>query len=345
MTVGLELRPGSDTTYDVVSLGEVMLRFDPGETRVRSARSFTVSEGGGEYNVARALGRVFGHRAALVTAMADNDVGRLLEDLLLQGGVDLSHVVWRAADGVGRANRTPLYFLERGFGVRAARGTYDRAHSATAALRPDEVDWDHLFGVVGARWFHTGGILAGLSDEALATARAATGAARRHGTVVSYDINYRPSLWAAAGGPAAAARMTDQLLDEVDVLFGVRAEGFEEEVARLVENHPAIQVVATPHRLVHSASSHDWGGLAWSVSTGVVEVALDRIAILDRVGGGDGFAAGVVHGLLTGAPLERALALGVAHGALVMTTPGDTSSASLAEVEHLADGGDATAVR
>jgi 2-dehydro-3-deoxygluconokinase len=223
-------RTPDECRFDVVTLGEVMLRLDPGEGRVRTTRSFRVSEGGGEYNVGRSLRRVFGHRVASITAIGDNEVGRLLEDLLLQGGTDLDHVVWKDADDVGRQHRTPLNFTERGFGVRSARGVYDRANSATAEMSPDDVDWEHLFGDLGVRWFHTGGIFAGLSPSTFRTAQVAIETARRHGTVVSYDVNYRPSLWRATGGPEAHRRLTTELIGEVGVLFGVDAETFDDEV-------------------------------------------------------------------------------------------------------------------
>jgi 2-dehydro-3-deoxygluconokinase len=340
------VRPVDECRFDVLTLGEVMLRLDPGEGRVRTARSFRVSEGGGEYNVGRALRRCFGQRAAHVTAISDNEIGRLLEDLLLQGGMNLDHVVWKSADEVGREHRTPLNFTERGFGVRGSRGVYDRAYSATSSLMPDEVDWDHLFGDLGVRWFHTGGIFAGLSESTLEVTGGAMAAARRYGTIVSYDINYRPSLWASAGGPEAAERLTSELVDFVDVLFGVGTEGFEETVGRLGPAHPSLSVIASPRRVVHSASVNDWGGTGWSRSSGITEGRrYPKLAVLDRVGGGDGFAAGVVYGLLGGGTLQDALELGIAHGALVMTTPGDTSSVDLADVRRLASGGDASVVR
>ncbi len=346
MNGDLAIRAVGESHFDVLTLGEVMLRFDPGEGRVRTARSFNVSEGGGEYNVGRALRRCFGQRVALVTAIGDNEVGRLLEDLLLQGGVNLDHVVWKAADEVGRHHRTPLNFTERGFGVRNPRGVYDRANSATAALSPDDVDWDHLFGELGVRWFHTGGIFAGLSDSTFEVARTAMGAARRHGTVVSYDINYRPSLWSASGGADSARRMTSELLSEVDVLLGVDGADFGGTVDQLVSEHAGLSVIAATRRVVHSASLHDWSGVGWSRSGGTTEGAhYPGLAILDRVGGGDGFASGFIFGLLTGRLLVDALELAIAHGALVMTTPGDTSSVDLEDVQRLATGGDASVIR
>lgn len=346
MTADLEIRPASECRYDVVTLGEVMLRLDPGEGRVRTARAFQVSEGGGEYNVGRALQRVFGHRVASVTAIGDNDVGRLLEDLLLQGGTSLEHVVTKRSDDVGREHRTPLNFTERGFGVRAPRGVYDRAHSAATAMVPGDVDWERLFGEQGVRWFHTGGIFAGLSDSTLATVRQAIDTARRHGTIVSYDVNYRPSLWRASGGADAHRSLTAELVNVVDVLFGVETEQFEETAEQHGNASPSLKVIAGTRRVARSASEHDWSALAWSPHDGVVETGtFERLAILDRVGGGDGFAAGLIHGLLEGRSLPESLQLGLAHGALVMTTPGDTSSFDLAEVEHVALDGDTTILR
>ncbi|MHC5909330.1 PfkB family carbohydrate kinase, partial [Streptomyces sp. S6] len=192
---------------DVIALGEVMLRFDPGEGRISTARTFRVWEGGGEYNVVRGLRRCFGHRTAVVTALADNAVGRLVEDLVLQGGVDTSLIRWAADGGVGREARNGLNFVERGFGVRGALGVSDRANTAVSQLRKGDVDWDAVFST-GVRWFHTGGIFAALSDTTAGVAEQAMTAARRHGVTVSYDPNYRPSLWEGRGG-AAAARETD----------------------------------------------------------------------------------------------------------------------------------------
>jgi len=203
----LTIRPVDEARYDEVSLGEVMLRLDPGEGRIRSARSFVVWEGGGEYNVARGLRRCFGQRTAIITALADNDVGWLIEDLMLQGGVDTSFVQFMPFDGVGRSARNGLNFTERGFGVRGARGVSDRGHTAASQLAPDAVDWDYLFGELGVRWLHTGGIYAALSATTPDVIEAAMTAARRHGTIVSYDLNYRPSLWQAVGGSAAAQQV------------------------------------------------------------------------------------------------------------------------------------------
>lgn len=364
----LNLRPPDQCRYDLLSLGEIMLRLDPGEGRVRAARSFRVWEGGGEYNVARGLRRCFGMRTAIVTAFADNDVGRLLEDLILQGGVDTSFVKWLPYDGIGRTVRNGLTFTERGFGVRGAIGTPDRGHSAASQLRPDDVDWDHIFGTLGARWLHTGGIYAALSETTPDTIEAALSAARRHGTLISYDLNYRPSLWKAIGGPARAQQVNQRLARYVDVMIGneedfTAALGFEvpgtdgslskldvadfrQMINTVTKEYDNLQIVATTLRTVRSASVNDWGAIAWSPETGFVEAThRPGLEILDRVGGGDSFASGLIYGLLEFGDLSTAVEYGAAHGALAMTTPGDTSMASLDEVEALVRGGSARVQR
>src|ERR1700692_788601 len=196
----LVIRKKDECKWDLVSLGEVMLRLDPGDVRVATTRHFQVWEGGGEYNVARGLRRCFGLKTAIVTALADNPVGRLVEDLMLQGGVDQSHVVWTKYDGVGRTVRNGLNFTERGYGVRAALGCSDRGNTAISQLKPGDIDWDNIFGKLGARWFHTGGIFSALSSTTPEVALEAVKAARKHGVIVSYDLNYRPSLWKSLGG-------------------------------------------------------------------------------------------------------------------------------------------------
>ena len=360
----LELRPQSECAYDAVGLGEVMLRLDPGVGRIRTARSFAAWEGGGEYNVVRGLRKVFGLRSAVVTALVDNEVGRLVEDFMLAGGVDVSHVVWVGSDGVGRTVRNGLNFTERGFGVRGAVGVSDRGHTAVAQLTPGDVDWSEIFGRQGARWFHTGGIFAALSESTAEVALEAAEAAHRYGTVVSYDLNYRPSLWKSIGGQARAQQVNQALAGSVDVMIGneedftaalgfavegadanlthLPIEGFESMIAQVVKTYPNISVVATTLRSVKSATVNDWSAIAWSADSGLVQAAeRPGLEIFDRVGGGDSFASGLVYGMLTGESLERAVNLGAAHGALAMTTPGDTSMATAAEVFKLAGGGSA----
>lgn len=365
--MAIDLRPAADCRFDLVSLGEVMLRLDPGAGRVRTARTFQVWEGGGEYNVARGLRRCFGLRTAIVTSLVDNEVGRLVEDLMLAGGVDLSMLRWVADDGVGRSARNGLNFTERGFGVRAAVGTSDRGHTAVSAMRPGDIDWEHLFGVLGVRWFHTGGIYAALSATTAEVAAEAMAAARRHGTVVSYDLNYRPSLWRDVGGPAQAQVVNRALAADVDVMLGneedfvmclgIEAPGVADDLLDLdqaaframitaVTAEFGFSVVATTLRGVLSATRNDWGAIAWSASSGFVHATQrSGLEILDRVGGGDSFASGLIYGLLEKGDLALAVEYGAAHGALAMTTPGDTSMASLAEVERLVRGGGARVIR
>jgi len=343
------LRPASECRFDEVSLGEVMLRLDPGEGRIRTARSFTVWEGGGEYNVARGLSRCFGLRTALLSAFAENEVGRLIEGLVLQGGVDVSLVKWVEADAIGRNVRNGLNFTERGFGVRGALGVSDRGHTAASQIKPDDFDWDAIFGRLGARWLHTGGVFAALSDSTAETTLAAIAAARRHGTAVSYDLNYRPSLWKDRGGKEKADELNRRIIGTVDVLIGV--DGVEGDVAmtgagldrmkarmeELASAHPNLKVIASTLRRVKSAGINDWGALCLTGGKFYQSRPYPDLAILDRIGGGDSFASGLIYGLLSGDPQE-AIDLGAAHGALAMTTPGDTSMASLAEVKKLARG-------
>jgi len=339
---------------DVVALGEVMLRFDPGEGRIRTTRSFQVWEGGGEYNVVRGLRRCFGLRTAVVTALADNAVGRLVEDLMLQGGVDTSLIRWVPDDGIGRTARNGLNFVERGYGIRGALGVSDRAHTAVSHLRKGDIDWDALF-ATGPRWFHTGGIFAGLSDTTVDVADEAMAAARRHGVTVSYDPNYRPSLWTGRGGAEAAREVDLRLARHADVVVGAlglagehpgalrfSADEVPDALAAVADLLPGTRVLATTLRAVPSAGVNDWTSAAWSAETGhVTGPRMPGLHVLDRIGSGDAFAAGLIHGLLTGHPLDRALAYGTAHGALVMTTPGDVSMATLTEVEALVAGGSA----
>ena len=364
----LAVRPAAGCRYDLVSLGEIMLRLDPGEGRIRNARSFRVWEGGGEYNVARGLRRCFGLRTAVVTAFVENEIGRLLEDLVLQGGVDTSFVSWVPFDGTGRSVRNGLNFTERGFGVRGAVGVSDRGHTAAASIKPGSVDWEHLFGELGARWLHTGGIYAALSADAPAVIAEAAEAARRHGAIVSYDLNFRPSLWRALGGSEAAQRVNRELVRQVDVVIGneedftaclgLEVEGTDENLTRLdtrafeamieraAAEFPNLSVIATTLRAVHSATINDWSAIAWSRADGFVHAAVrERIEILDRVGGGDSFASGLIYGFMKFNDPQQAVDYGAAHGALAMTTPGDTSMASLKEVEALVKGAGARVQR
>jgi 2-dehydro-3-deoxygluconokinase len=362
----LQIKEASDCRWDLVALGEVMLRLDPGMGRIHTTRHFDVWEGGGEYNVARGLRRCFGLRSAIITALAENPVGRLIEDLMLQGGVDLSLLRWVPYDGVGRSSRNGLNFTERGQGPRAALGCSDRGHTAAAQLTASDFDWDAIFGNLGARWLHSGGIFCALSESTPAVAQRAFEVAKQHGTLVSYDLNYRDSLWRSVGGQARAREVNRELMPFIDVLFGneedfsaalgfkvpgldedfsrLSTDGFRRMIEQVVKAFPNIRAVATTLRTARSASVNGWGAIGYCEGE-FFEIAPQDTDILDRVGGGDSFASGFICGLLEGRGLEWALRCGVAHGALAMSTPGDTSMASRAEVERLMKGQNARITR
>jgi 2-dehydro-3-deoxygluconokinase len=365
--MSLKIKPKSECRWDAVSLGEVMLRLDPGDNRIHTTRTFQVWEGGGEYNVARGLKRCFGMETAIVTALADNPVGRLVQDLIYQGGVDQSHVRWVKYDGVGRTVRNGLNFTERGFGVRAALGCSDRGHTAISQLRPGEIDWEQIFGHEGARWFHTGGIFCALSETTPQVAREAMEAAKLHGTLISYDLNYRDSLWRSIGGKERAREVNRELARFVDVMIGneedftaclgLEVEGLDEHhsklevgsfrrmIERAVLEFPNFKVVATTLRNARTATANDWGAVCYTDGELHQATTRENLEIYDRVGGGDSFASGLIYGFLMDKGAQWAVECGAAHGALAMTTPGDTTMATLAEVERVMRGGGARVAR
>src|SRR5262245_58849126 len=353
----LAIKNRQQCRWDIVSLGEVMLRLDPGDGRVHTTRNFQVWEGGGEYNVARGLRRCFGLEASVVTAFADNAVGRLVQDLIYQGGVDQSHVKWVKFDGVGRTVRNGLNFTERGFGVRAAAGCSDRGHTAVSQLKAGEIAWEDIFGNEGARWFHTGGIFCALSETTPGVAREAMEAARKSGAIISYDLNYRDSLWRSIGGRERAVAVNRELAPLVDVMIGneedfTAALGFEVEgvdeqhskldvsnfrkmIKKAVGEFPNFKVVATTLRNAKTASINDWGAICYAGGEFYEAPVREDLEIFDRVGGGDSFASGLIYGFLSGHGPQWAVECGAAHGALAMTTPGDTTMATLGEVERV----------
>lgn len=363
----LELRPKEACQFDAVSLGEVMLRLDPGEGRIRTARQFRVWEGGGEYNVVRGLHKCFGLKTAVITAFADNEVGQLLKDLIEQGGVDTSLIRWMKTDGIGRICRNGLNFTERGFGIRGAVGCSDRANTAISKAHADDFDFDFIFGELGVRWLHTGGIYAALSEQSCETVIAACKAAKRHGTVVSYDLNYRPSMWSGIGGQKKAQEVNREIANYVDVMIGneedftaclgfsiagngsgwkdLNLDGYRDMIREAAKVYPNFKVVATTLRTVHTATVNDWRAICWADGEIHLSTAYDGLEIMDRVGGGDSFASGLIYGLMTTGEAEQAVNYGAAHGALAMTTPGDTSMASVKEVEAIMSGGGARVKR
>jgi 2-dehydro-3-deoxygluconokinase len=351
----MTIKPKEKCRWDMVALGEVMLRFDPGDRRIWTTRQFEVSEGGGEYNVARGLKRCFGLDTAIVTAVADNPIGRLLQDLMYQGGVDQPLIRWVDYDGVGRRVRNGLNFTERGFGIRPALGCSDRGHTAVSQLKPGQIDWNEIFGRQGVRWFHSGGIFAALSDSTPDVALEAMEVARKNGTIISYDLNYRESLWRGIGGKKGAQEVNRRLAPLVDVMIGneedfTAALGFE--VAGLDENISNLEaqafqrmieavtkefsfsVIATTLRKAKTATINDWGAICWHQGSFYQARQHENLEIFDRVGGGDSFASGLIYGFLSGHDAQWAVECGAAHGALAMTTPGDTTMVTLKEVEQ-----------
>jgi 2-dehydro-3-deoxygluconokinase len=365
--MALKIKSADECAWDLISLGEIMLRLDPGEGRIHTTRAFRAWEGGGEYNVARGLRRCFGLGTAIATAFVDNPVGRLIEDFVLQGGVDTSFIRWVPFDGIGRTVRNGLNFTERGYGIRGALGCSDRGNSAASQLKRGDFDWEMIFGEQGVRWMHTGGIFAALSETTPDVIEEAMVTAKKYGTIISYDLNYRPSLWKAIGGQEKAQEVNRQLAQHVDVMIGneedftaclgFTVEGVDENLAELevdsfksmietaVKHYPDFKAIATTLRSVKTATVNDWGAVCWVDGQFYTASHRPDLEIVDRVGGGDSFASGFIYGLMELQDPEKAVNYGAAHGALAMTTPGDTSMATLKEVEKIVAGGGARVVR
>ena len=350
----LDIKSAESCRWDAISLGEVMLRFDPDFGRVRTTRQFRVSEGGGEYNVSRALKKVFRLRTAIVTALVDNEIGHLVEDLMMTGGLDLRYVKWVPHDGIGLSARVGLNFVEKGYGIRPALGTSDRAHTAVSQLKPGDIDWNQIFNVDGVRWLHTGGIFAALSESTAEVTLEAVQAAKAAGTMVSYDLNYRPSLWKPHGGQPRAVEVNQELAKYIDVMIGneedftaalgfsvpeldheiskIDPSAFKAMIGDVVEAFPNFKVVATTLRNAKTAGFNDWGAVLYTGGEFYQSRMREDLEIYDRVGGGDGFATGMIWSFLQGKDPQEAVEIGAAHGALTMSTPGDTSMMTEAEV-------------
>ena len=363
----LNLKKEGTYAFDAVSLGEIMLRLDPGEGRIRTARSFRAWEGGGEYNVVRGLRKCFGLKTAVITAFADNEVGRLMEDFICQGGVDTSLIKWMKTDGIGRTCRNGINFTERGYGIRGAVGCSDRANTAISKATSEDFDFEYIFGTLGVRWLNTGGIYAALSETSSKTVVEEIKTAKKYGTIVSYDLNYRPSMWSAIGGIEKAQEINKEIAKYVDVMIGneedftaclgfkiegndenlkeLNLDGYKKMLNEAVKVYPNWKVVATTLRTVKTATINDWKAMCYADGEIYMSKSYDNLEILDRVGGGDSFASGLVYGLMTTQDPETAVNYGAAHGALAMTTPGDTSMASKKEVESIMGGAGARVQR
>lgn len=359
----LIIRLKDNCRWDAISLGEIMLRMDPGDLRIKTARNFRVWEGGGEYNVTRGLSKCFGKETAVVTGIVKNEIGYLLLDLINQGGVDTRYIKWYPFDGIGKEVRNGLNFTEKGFGIRGALGVSDRANSAASKLKPEDIDWEKIFMRDGVRWLHTGGIFAALSDTTPQVVIEAAKAAKKSGTIVSYDLNYRASLWKSQGGPERAIEINREIAQYVDVMIGneedftkcldLKVEGVDKNLSRLdphnfhnmikccMNNFPNLKAVATTLREVKTATVNGWSAILYYDDQFYQANKWNNLEIYDRVGGGDSFASGLVYGFLEGMNPDRVVEYGVAHGALAMTTPGDTTMASLSEVEKVVGGGGA----
>ncbi|MFO0913013.1 MAG: sugar kinase [Pirellulales bacterium] len=352
-----------DCALDFLSLGALVHRLDPGVIPFRRARSFDIHVSGGEYNVAANLSDCFGLKTGICSAMVNNGIGELVQARVREMGVTPFYK-WFKHDGVRGPNIATVY-SDRGQGVRAPVVFYNRANEAGAMLKPGDFDWDALF-KSGVRWFHSGGIFAALSDTTSELIIEAMQAAKRHGAVTSFDLNYRAKLWDALGGLQKGQERIGRIVAHVDALIGneedlqmglgVKGPDVVKEKSKLdpqtffgmidnvTKKFPSVKLVATTLREVHSTNRHDWAAVLWLNGQSYVSPTCE-LDVIDRIGGGDGFAAGLIYGLINGRPAEEALRLGWAHGALLTTFPGDVTMAKLPEVESLAKGGSARVQR
>lgn len=347
----LKIKEEKSCRWDLISLGEVLLRFDSGDERIHTTQNFRVFDGGDEYNVARNLSKTFRQRTPIITALADNSLGRLAENLVLQGGVDASEILWRE----GGDERNGLYFIERGFGLRSPASCFDRANTAVSQLKADDFDWHKIFVESGARWFHTGGIFVGLSETTPDVTIEAMRQAKESGAIVSYDLNYRDSLWRTRGGREAANNLNRKLLPYADIAFGAfdfdsklsnfNENTFKSAAEKMLKDFPNLRAVVSTLREVHSASRHDLSAVCYYENEIYKVRDYQDVEVFDRVGSGDAFASGFIYGFLTGKDVQYSIECGAALGVLAMTTPGDNSMSTLSEVEKLISGGSAVAQR
>jgi len=357
--MALAIKPASEAEFDLLALGECMIRLSPpGHQRIELTPVFEAYAGGGEYNVAYALSR-YGLRTGWVSRLVDNPLGAFIKNHARTSGMDISEVIWVLYDGSGRADRIGLNFTEVGMGVRASVTLYDRGHTAVSHMKPGDVDWRRIFTKRKVRWFHTGGIFTALSDTCADVALESMKAAHETGTVVSYDLNFRSKLWSSK----KAIEVTKKLVPSIDVLIGneedfqkvlgfevegtdksLRAlpiEGYKKMVEKVLKAYPRIQAVGTTLREVVSGSVNNWSAIMFYDGVFYQSKKYENLEIEDRVGGGDGFCSGFVYGLLHGMPPQECVEMGAAHGALLQTTRGDTSMVTMEEIKHVMGGGSA----
>jgi 2-dehydro-3-deoxygluconokinase len=357
--MAIKIKSTEQTEFDLVSLGECMIRLSPtGHQRIEFAPQLEVWVGGGEYNVSYALSRL-GLRTGWVGGLNDAPMGAIIKNHARAVGVNVDFAITRKYDGMGKKDRIGLNFTEVGFGPRASVTLYDRAHSATAGIKPGEVDWEKLFIEKGVRWFHTGGIFSALSESTRLVVAEAVKAAHDAGTIVSYDLNFRSKLW----NSKEAIETTQPLIPYIDCLIGneedfqkvlgYEVEGvdiekgeldttaFENMVKKVVKDFPNVKVIGTTLRGVKTAGINDWSAIMWTEGTFYYGLNMPGLEIEDRVGGGDGFASGFTYGFLNNKTPQECVNLGVAHGAMLMTTRGDSSMITLEELQHIAKGGSA----
>jgi 2-dehydro-3-deoxygluconokinase len=357
--MGLTIKTAQSTQFDLLALGECMIRFSPpGHQRIELSPVLEIYAGGGEYNVAYALSR-YGMRTGWISRLVDNPLGQFIKNHARTSGMDVSEAVWVPYDGVGRADRIGLNFTEVGIGVRASVTMYDRGHTAVAHMKAGDVEWQRIFGTRGARWFHTGGIFTALSDSCADVALESMKAAHDAGTIVSYDLNFRSKLWSSK----KAIEVTKKLVPYVDVLIGneedfqkvlgfevegtdehlkkLPIEGYKKTVEKVVATYPHIRAVGTTLREVVSGLVNNWSAIMMYDGQFYHSRRYENLEIEDRVGGGDGFCSGFVYGLLHGMTPQECVEMGAAHGALLQSTRGDTSMVTMEEIKHVMGGGSA----
>ncbi|MBI4418029.1 MAG: sugar kinase [Ignavibacteriales bacterium] len=357
--MNLTIKSSSECAFDLLALGECMIRLSPpGHQRIELTSVFEAYAGGGEYNVAYALAR-YGLRTTWVSRLVDNPLGAFIRNHARGSGMDLSEVVWVPYDGSGRADRIGLNFTEVGIGVRPSVTMYDRGHTAISHLKHGEVDWRRIFGKRGVRWFHTGGIFTALSDSCAEVALESMKTAHESGTIVSYDLNFRSKLWSSK----KAIEVTKNLVPYIDVLIGneedfqkvlgfevegadehlkkLPVEGYKKMVEKVVKAYPNIKAVGTTLREVVSGLVNNWSALMYYDGTMYQSRRFEGLEVEDRVGGGDGFCSGFIYGFLNGKSPQECVEIGAAHGALLQSTRGDTSMVTMDEVMHVVGGGSA----